>query len=192
MTIPIAALREVSLVATLQTETNDQIVQMPVSKLYQKGERNQADAEPNPTVKAELIAILNKRVQRSLIEQDALEKIAIESGGVLRELIRITNECCRICLRLVRREPDNHDIKITLDILDEAINKLSLDFDSRIVAKDYDILKTTYENFKPNDPKEQQFLDLLHGLYILEYRNHELWYDVHPIVIKVLKQKNII
>ena len=36
MTIPIAALREVSLVATLQTETNDQIVQMPDSKLYQK------------------------------------------------------------------------------------------------------------------------------------------------------------
>ncbi|MDJ0680262.1 MAG: AAA family ATPase [Xenococcaceae cyanobacterium MO_167.B52] len=192
MTIPIAALREVSLVATLQTETNDQIVQMPVSKLYQKGERNQPNAQPNPTVKAELIAILNKRIQRNLIEQEALEKIVIESGGVLRELIRITNECCRICLRLVRREPQNQDIKINLDILDEAINKLSLDFDSRIGVKDYEILKETYENFKPNDPKEQQFLDLLHGLYILEYRNHELWYDVHPIVVKVLQQKNII
>ena len=192
MTIPIAALREVSLVATLQTETNDQIVQMPVSKLYQKGERNQPNAQPNATVKAELIAILNKRIQQNLIEQEALEKIVIESGGVLRELIRITNECCRICLRLIRREPDNQDIKINLDILEEAINKLSLDFDSRIEVKDYEILKKTYENFKPNDPKEQQFLDLLHGLYILEYRNHELWYDVHPIVVKVLQQKNII
>ena len=192
MTIPIAALREVSLVATLQTETNDQIVQMPVSKLYQKGERNQPNAQPDATIKAELIAILNKRIQRNLIEQEALEKIVIESGGVLRELIRITNECCRICLRLVRREPQNQDIKINLDILVEAINKLSLDFDSRIGVKDYEILKETYDNFKPNDPKEQQFLDLLHGLYILEYRNHELWYDVHPIVVKVLQQKNII
>ena len=54
-----------------------------------------------------------------------------------------TNECCRICLRLVRREPDNQDIKINQDILEQAINKLSLDFDSRIGVKDYEILKTT-------------------------------------------------
>ena len=32
----------------------------------------------------------------------------------------------------------------------------------------------------------------LHGLYILEYRNDELWYDVHPIVTQVLRQKDII
>ncbi len=192
MTIPIAALREVSLVATLQSETNDQIVQMPVSKLYHKGERNQSNARPNPEVKDRLAQILNKRIDSSLIEQATLEKIIIESGGVLRELIRITNECCRICLRLVRREPNNQDIKINQDILEQAVNKLSLDFDSRIGVKDYEILETTYENFKPNDPKEQQFLDLLHGLYILEYRNHELWYDVHPIVTQVLRQKNII
>ena len=192
MTIPISALREVSLVATLQSESNDQIVQMPVSKLYQKGERNQANAQPDPEVKTQLTKILNRRISNSLIEQDVLEKIIIASGGVLRELIRIANECCRICLRLVRREPDNQGITINQDILDQALNKLSLDFDSRIGVKDYEILKTTYDNFKPDDPKEQQFLDLLHGLYILEYRNHELWYDVHPIVVQVLKQKEII
>ena len=61
-----------------------------------------------------------------------------------------------------------------------------------IGVKDYEILKTTYEYSKPNDPKEQRFLDLLHGLYILEYRNHELWYDIHPIVTQVLRQKDII
>ena len=192
MTIPIAALREVSLMATLQTETNDQIVQMPVSKLYQKGERNQPNTQPNPEVKARLEKILTKRVASNLYEPDVLESIAIESGGVLRELIRITNECCRICLRLIRREPDNPAIKINRDILAQAINKLSLDFDSRIGVKDYEILTTVYAEFKPKDPKEQRFLDLLHGLYILEYRNSELWYDVHPIVIKLLRQKGII
>ena len=192
MTIPIAALREVPLVATLQSETNDQIVQMPVSKLYHKGERNQSNAQPNTEVVAQLTQILNKRISSDLIEPDALKRIIIESGGVLRELIRITNECCRICLRLVRREPDNQDIKINQDILEQAINKLGLDFDSRIGVKEYEILKTTYEEFTPNDPKEQKFLDLLHGLYILEYRNKELWYDVHPIMTKVLQQKAII
>ncbi len=43
----------------------------------------------------------------------------------------------------MRREPDNQDIKINQDILEQAINKLSLDFDSRIGVKDYEILKTT-------------------------------------------------
>ncbi|NES87158.1 MAG: hypothetical protein F6K10_40840 [Moorea sp. SIO2B7] len=165
---------------------------MPVYKLYHKGERNQPNAQPNPEVKAQLAQILNKRISSNLIEQDTLERIIIDSGGLLRELIRITNECCRICLRLVRCQPENKYIKINQDILDEALNKFKLDFDSRIGVKNYEILKTTYEKNKPNDTKEQQFLDLLHGLYILEYRNHELWYDVHPIVTKVLQQKDII
>lgn len=177
MTIPIAALREVSLMATLQTETNDQIVQMPVSKLYQKEERNLPDAQPNAEVKERLTKILQKRIASNLYQPDVLDLIILESGGVIRELIKITNECCRIYLRLIRREPDNQEIKIDRNILAQAINKLSLDFDSRIGMKDYEILKTTYEEFKPEDPKDQQFLDLLHGLYILEYRNSELWYD---------------
>ncbi|MEL6496148.1 MAG: ATP-binding protein [Cyanobacteria bacterium J06623_7] len=192
MTIPIAALREVSLIATLQTETNDQIVQMPVSKLYQKGARNLPDAQPKPEVKAMLAKIISRRVTRDLYTAEALDLIILDSGGVLRELIRITNQCCRICLRLIRREPDNPDIKIDRQIVEQAINKLSLDFDSRIGVQDYEILQTTYEQFKPNDPKQQRFLDLLHGLYVLEYRNSELWYDVHPIVIKLLKQKGMI
>lgn len=58
--------------------------------------------------------------------------------------------------------------------------------------QDYEILKQTYENFQADDPKEEKVLDLLHGLYILEYRNHDLWYDVHPIVIKILQKNNII
>lgn len=76
--------------------------------------------------------------------------------------------------------------------LDEAINKLSLDFQMPLGKQDYEILKQTYENFQADDPKEEKVLDLLHGLYILEYRNHDLWYDVHPIVIKILQKNNII
>lgn len=61
-----------------------------------------------------------------------------------------------------------------------------------IGKKDYEILKQTYENFKPDDPQEEKVLKLLHGLYILEYRNHDLWYDVHPVVIKILQKNEII
>ncbi len=192
LTLPIAAIRDVTLMTVLESETNNQIVTMPVSKLFHRGESRLANAVPNPEVLQNLITILNKRIDAQLAEPETLEQIAIYSGGVLRELIRIANECCRICLRLVRREPDNLSIKINDSILQEAILKLSLDFDTRIGQKDYEILTTVYQNFKPKDPKQQEFLDLLHGLYILEYRNQELWYDLHPMVRDLLTQKGII
>jgi hypothetical protein len=92
-------------------------------------------------------------------------------------------------LRLIRRNPENKEIKINRDIFQQAITKISLDFDMRIGTDDYEILETTYREFRPNDPKEQRFLDLLHGLYVLEYRNAELWYDIHPIVTELLEQR---
>ncbi|NES22620.1 MAG: ATP-binding protein [Symploca sp. SIO3E6] len=188
-TIPISAFREVSLAATIQVETNDQIVQMPVSKLFKQGEYRQANGTPQPEAMATLQAVLDKRIPQQLLEAKTAEQIIIQSGGVLRELIRITNQCCRICLKLVRREPERRDIIINQAVLDEAITKFSIDFDTRIGNADYDILETTYQNFQPDDPKEQRFLDLLHGLYILEYRNARLWYDVHPIVTELLMNR---
>jgi nucleoside-triphosphatase THEP1 len=192
MTIPIATLREVALKATLQTETNDQIVQMPVYKLFKQGESRLPNATPDAEVLARLTEIIKKRVNAELIEPDTLERICIYSGGVLRELIRITNDCCRICLRSIRRNPEDSAMKINNAILEESITKLSIDFDTSIGAADYEIIKTVYENFKPIDPKDQRFLDLLHGLYILEYRNGDLWYDVHPIVTELMRKKRII
>lgn len=192
MTIPIAALREVNLMAILETETNNQIVIMPVYKLLKKGETRTENVIPNRENMEILTAILQKRVATELIDKKTLEEIIIYSGGVLRELIRITNECCRLCLRLIRRQPDNQDIKINQEILKEAIIKLSIDFDTRIGVADYEILININNTYQPQDPKAQQFLDLLHGLYVLEYRNSELWYDLHPIIKQLLIKKRII
>ncbi|MGD1702652.1 P-loop NTPase fold protein [Dapis sp. BLCC M229] len=188
-TIPISVLREVRMAATLTTETNNQIVTMPVSKLFKQGERYLTNSEPIPEAIAMLTDVIDKRISRELIEPETVNKIIIYSGGVLRELVRITNECCRICLRLIRRKPDDLEIKINAEVLQEAITNISIDFDTRIGSADYEILKQTYLYFTPNDPKEQRFLDLLHGLYVLEYRNGELWYDIHPIVTEILQRK---
>lgn len=188
LTIPISALRDVALAATIQTETNNQIVQMPVSKLFKKGERRET-AKPQPKPLATLQEVLAKRINSELVEPETTERIIIYSGGVLREVIRIANECCRICLRLVRRNSEDPDIKINNKVLAEALNKFRIDFDTRIGNADYEILESTYMDSKPNDPNDQRFRDLLHGLYILEYRNARLWYDVHPIVADLLKER---
>jgi AAA ATPase domain len=191
-TIPVSSLRDVSLVATLRTEANDKIVKMPVSKLFIKGERRKTDAEPQTNEVKTLCQVLHKRVSIDLIDSRTAEKLVIYSGGVLRELVRIANRCCRICLRLIRHDPKQTNIVISDEVLEEALKDLRLDFEIELGKVDYQILQTTYKQFMPDDPKEQKFLDLLHGLHILEYRNDEVWYDAHPIVIDLLKRKELI
>jgi len=191
-TIPISSLRNISLSATLRTEADDQIVIMPVSKLLAKGERRKV----NPTYQNDAIEILcevlHKRIPKEILQPDIARQMVLYSGGVLRELMRISNRCCRICLREIRRTPKQTDFKINSVVLDEAIKNLRLDFETTLGKTDYTILKETYEKFLPEDPKEQAFLDLLHGLDVLEYRNDEVWYDVHPIVTDLLQRKGLL
>ncbi|HIK04935.1 MAG TPA: ATP-binding protein [Trichormus sp. M33_DOE_039] len=190
-TIPIAVLRDKFLRPLIETETNDQVVVMPVLKLFEQGQNRQPNAQPRPQAKNILCEILQKRISAALIELQAVEDIVINSGGVLRELVRIANECCRICLRLIRRKP-GQAVVINQQILDEAINNIRNDFAVPLGKIDYTILQTTYQNFMPDDPKEPEFLDLLHGLYVLEYRNRKNWYDVHPIVVELLREQGFI
>ncbi|TAE57587.1 MAG: ATP-binding protein [Nostocales cyanobacterium] len=190
-TIPIAVLRDKFLRPLIETETNDQVVVMPVLKLFEKGQSRQSHPQPRTEAKDVLYEILQKRIADELIEPKAAEQIVLNSGGVLRELIRIANECCRICLRIIRRKPGEAVI-INEQILDEAVNNIRNDFAVPLGKIDYAILQTTYQNFTPDDPKEAEFLDLLHGLYVLEYRNRKNWYDVHPIVVELLKEQGLI
>lgn len=190
-TIPIAVLRDKFLRPLIETETNDQVVVMPVLKLFEKGKSRQPNAQPNPEAKDLLLQILQKRIANDLIKSPTAEQIVLHSGGVLRELIRLANECCRICLRLIRRKPEEPVI-IDDQILDKAINSIRNDFAVPLGKVDYEILHRTYQNFIPDDPKQAEFLDLLHGLYILEYRNRQNWYDVHPIVVELLQEQGLI
>ncbi|MEH1993796.1 ATP-binding protein [Nostoc sp.] len=190
-TIPIAVLRETFISTIIATETNDQVVAMPVLKIFDKGKNRFSNAQPRPEATKILGEVLQKRIPNELIAAETAEKIVIYSGGVLRELIRISKECCRICLRTIRRNPSG---KVIIDdkVLLQAINKIRNDFSIRLGKTDIDILQSVYEQFMPNDPKQAEFLDLLHGLYVLEYRTDETWYDVHPIIIESLRRQGAI
>jgi len=190
-TVPISVLRDLSVRATLETEANDQIMRLPVVKLFGKGARaSEAESKREPTQM--LCEVLYKRIDKRLMEPEIAAKIAIYSGGVMRELIRIANECCRICLRLIRRHPERQDIKIDGEILQEAVKKIRLDFDEGMGKADYAILSNIYKENFPEDTADERFLNLLHGLRALEYRNDELWYDTHPIVTDLLRGKGLL
>lgn len=191
-TTPVASLRDAPLRAMMITETDDKIVEMPVAKLF--GRVNDRSEVPTPLKdnQAKLCEMLTKRISPELMEPEIAEAIVIKSGGVLRELMRLANKCCRICLRNIRRTPEDTDIKITQAIFDQAVKDMRLDFESPLGKDDYEILHTTYQDYEPDDPKAQAFLDLLHGLHILEYRNGQIWYDLHPIVTDLMALKGLV
>ncbi len=191
-TTPVASLRDAALRAMLITETDDQIVEMPVAKLYGKVAARTDQPVPIEDNRLKLCQVLNKRIAPELMEPEIAEAIVLKSGGVLRELIRLANKCCRICLRTIRRAENAEAITIDRAIFDQAVQDMRLDFEAPLGKADYEILQTTYSSFEPEDPKEQAFLDLLHGLHILEYRNGQIWYDLHPVVTDLLKLKEMI
>jgi hypothetical protein len=115
----------------------------------------------------------------------------LKSGGVVRELIRIASVCCSKCLLEIRRDRSRDDIKINSDILNKALTDIRNDFAVPLNQRHYKLLVKIYRDLIP-DPdmdNDQDFRNLLHGLFILEYRNDDLWFDVHPIVYDLLKRQ---
>ncbi|MFM7526972.1 MAG: hypothetical protein ACKO63_00505 [Nodosilinea sp.] len=106
--------------------------------------------------------------------------------------MRIARACCSQCLLLLRREPDRTELKINDEILAQALQDLRNDFAASLGSSRYQILATTYLNGEPEEVNDPEFLLLLHGLYVLEYRNSDLWYDVHPMLVELLERRSLI
>lgn len=191
-TIPIAVVRNINLRSTISTETDNKIQIMPVSKLFAKGENRQLNPIALEQTNLLFLDILQKRLSSKLIEPEIAQQIVFKSGGVLREMIRIANKCCEECLLLIEEKPSRQDIKINQEILNRSLTELRLEFTAGLGKVEFEILTATYNNYEPDDSNNTSFLDLLHGLYVLEYRNDDLWYDIHPIVCDLLKRRGLI
>ena len=56
----------------------------------------------------------------------------------------------------------------------------------------YALLVQVYQDFAPPDARSPAFVELLHGLYVLEYENDDLWYDLHPLITELLQRKQLL
>ncbi len=188
-TIPIAVVREPDLMTTLDSQS--QRVMLAVTKFFHKADAHRPGAEPIAANVAMIQAVLDKRIPDELIEPEMKEQIALLSGGVLRELIRLAQECCRECMFQLDLNPENHEVKIDAAILKEAVKNLRNQFARTLGTNLYDLLADIYKAFKPPNVKSSEFLELLHGLYVLEYENDDLWYDLHPLVMDLLRRQQL-
>jgi energy-coupling factor transporter ATP-binding protein EcfA2 len=189
-TIPIAVVRDTRLKASLDAVC--QIILLPVTKFYPQDDAHQTGSTPIAKNVDMLRSVLAKRIEADLIEPETMQQIVLLSGGVLREMVRLGQECCRECLLELRLNPNILDIKINGEILAEAVKSLRNQYARPLGTDLYGLLVETYKAFSPPDASDEKFLELLHGLYVLEYENDDLWYDLHPLVTDLLQRKKLI
>ena len=200
-TIPVSTLRNAA-IKSIVIANFKKIHKMPVAKLFSKETVRKPDRVPDAEMMAIFNEILARRLSRHLIDPALPPQMILKSGGVLRELIRIVDLCCDKCMQQIRRQLrqsrfDQPAVVVDQPILDAVLTDLQIGYAEILGQNDFDLLKGIYNDFKPKDTENQRFLDLLHGLYILEYSdsaNNKAvhWYDLNPIVKDLLEQEGVL
>ena len=194
-TIPIAILRNVNIKRGLE-QVVKQIYTMPVTKFFNKQEVRNPGRVANAESMETFEQMIHRRLPSELIDPAIKQEIILKSGGVLRELIRLVDRCCDKCIQQIRTQlrKSKFDRLPIVDrtVLDKVLIDFQIEFSQPLGKFDFAKLKQIYEEMKPDNTEDQRVLDLLHGLYVLEYRNGVLWYDLHPIVMDLLLVEGVI
>jgi hypothetical protein len=139
--------------------------------------------EPDPDGLALLRAVVARRFPQwqRIFTPQALDKLGLSSGGDLRELFRLI----RVCLPAVR---DDAQLPLSVAAVATAENSVRgemlpipadhLDWLQRI-ARSHDTCLASDVDL----PTLAHFLD---NRLVLNYRNGENWYDVHPLLREVV------
>ena len=191
-TIPVSAVQEPQVMGALNSEGVVRPHLFPVAKFFAKQDCHNPEVEPLAKPFDRFLEMLGKRLPADLVDRQTARQMVLKSGGVMRELVRIARECCTECMVQLEIEPESHGVKIDDQILTVALRNLRNDFARQIGSDLYDLLVEVYKTAETPDTSSEGFVKLLHGLMVLEYLNDALWYDVHPIVVDLLKQKQLI
>ena len=116
-----------------------------------------------------------------LFEQTAIDKLAMSSGGDLREFFRLI----RLCLPAVR---DDSQLPLTVEAVKPAENAarnemLPIPADHLTWLKRITLTHDTCLDKDADLPTLAHFLD---NRLVLNYRNGGDWYDVHPLLREVV------
>lgn len=151
---------------------------VPMFNVYKKENR-----QVNEEGVARLEEMVYRRVHPELFEEGVVRRLALTSGGVARHLVKMVQDCCLYCATF-------NVPRISHKVVDWVINEFKKDYSRRLSHDDYLNLKKVYE-FK-ECPGLENAWEYLQALCVLEYSNGSYWYDVHPIVELLLKEKGLI
>ena len=81
---------------------------------------------------------------------------------------------------------------MTKSVVEKALVEMRIEMTASLGQNAFAILSQVYRENVPLDSMDKTFLTLLHGLYILEYRNDDLWFAVNPIIKDLLEIRKLI
>ena len=128
--------------------------------------------------------IVEKRADLRLFEDKVLEELIQYTGGSLRDLFHAINAAAK---RAERRSSE----AISMEDADRALEELKTSLTRRIEKKDYSFLLNIYQGNKELIEDKEMHLRMLQASVVLEY-NGKRWHNVHPLVIRFLKEQELI
>lgn len=141
-------------------------------------ELNKIDSDKE--LNAKYLLVYN-RMEENLIDKKALDMAIEVSGGVFRTLVDMITSASDYSCLYGGTKIDVHDMKTALDE-ERANKKRALD---RVY---YEILSEIYDHKQLLSTDKKESLELLHGLFALEYMNGEEWCDVHPLLVSEIEE----
>jgi hypothetical protein len=128
--------------------------------------------------------IILMRMEESLFEPDALDYLLKTSNGVLGDLCFVLAGACVTAI-------SSGHFRITWNDVDTHSNYLIDEFRRAIREPYYPTLVKVYKDKKADN--DQNLWDMLQILAVLEYRDEEgIFYDVHPAIVSLLREKKLI
>jgi hypothetical protein len=133
------------------------------------------DLAPRKEAITALGEIVEKRINVDKLFADAksVETLIAQSGGSVRQLIRLLREAV---LSSQARRIELMDAKS----VDEAAQALRLDFERILSADDYKRLAEV--SISKRIQKDEDHMRSLSNLAVLEYNGTDLWHDVNPLI----------
>ncbi len=141
--------------------------------------RNPEDGYYEPDI-LKMMELVYRRVVPDLFEDGVVEEMVKTSGGVVRHLIKMVQDACLYCATF------NREV-VTRDVLEWVVNEFKRDFSRRLTRADYIRLKRIHLTKDCED--SDQVWEYLQSLCVLEYVNGDYWYDVHPIVQRLIAER---
>ena len=140
-------------------------------------------SEPDPNGLSILRDVVERRCPdwRALLDEDAMDRFSIYSGGDLRELFRLI----RLSLPSVH---DDGQLPLDVDAVEAAADTARTEM-LPIPLEHMDWLKriaATHVSCLERDADLPTLAHFLDNRLVLVYRNGEDWYDVHPLLREVV------
>ncbi|NES85769.1 MAG: AAA family ATPase [Moorea sp. SIO2B7] len=130
----------------------------------------------------QLAKLVLQRIDKQYIKPEALKKMILFSGGLLRDLIKFMQDACK---KAIVNDSDIIDKDIAEQVINETANHYKRLFDFPNYKED---VKKIVSKSQRNEIENKDLIYLLKYLFVLEYRfKDNLWYEVHPCLKKVLE-----